>query len=40
MGKLQILESPVYRVYISQLTCYSRVCAQYIDFLDRAMLLT
>jgi len=28
-----------YGVYISQLIRYSRACAQYIDFLDRAQLL-
>ena len=27
-------------VYISQLICYSRACAQYIDLLDKAQLLT
>ena len=32
--------SPVYGVYISQLIHYSRACAQYIDFLYRAQLLT
>ena len=32
--------SPVYGVYISQLIHYSRACAQYGDFLDRAQLLT
>jgi len=31
---------PVYGVYISQLIRYSRAYAQYIDFLDRAQLLT
>ena len=31
---------PAYGVYISQLIRYSRVCVQYIDFLDRAQLLT
>ena len=31
---------PAYGVYISQLICYSRACAQYSDFLDRAQLLT
>ena len=31
---------PVYGVYISQLVHYSRACAQYSDFLDRAQLLT
>jgi len=34
-----IPESPVYGVYISQLVSHSRVCAQHIDFLDRAQLL-
>jgi len=29
-----------YGVYISQLIRYSRACAQYSDFLDRAQLLT
>jgi hypothetical protein len=32
--------SPAYGIYISQLICYSRVCAQYSDILDRAQLLT
>ena len=32
--------SPVYGVYISQSIRYSRACAQYNDFLDRAQLLT
>ena len=32
--------SPVYGVYITQLIRYSRVCALYNDFLDRAQLLT
>jgi hypothetical protein len=32
--------SPAYGVYISQLVHYSRACAQYSDFLDRAQLLT
>jgi hypothetical protein len=32
--------SPTYRVYISELTRYSRTFAQYHDFLDRAQLLT
>jgi len=32
--------SPAFGVYISQLIRYSRACAQYIDFLDRAQLLT
>ena len=32
--------SPVYEVYISQRIRYSRACAQYSDFLDRAQLLT
>ena len=32
--------SPAYGIYISQLICYSRVCAQYSDFLDRVQLLT
>jgi len=31
--------SPAYGVYISQLVSYSRACAQYSDFLDRAQLL-
>jgi hypothetical protein len=31
--------SPAYGVYISQPVCYSRACAQYINFLDRAQLL-
>jgi len=31
--------SPTYGVYISQLIRYSRACAQYSDFLDRAQLL-
>ena len=35
-----IPEAPVYGVYISQLIGYSRACAQYSDFLDRAQLLT
>ena len=30
----------MYRVDISQLVRYSRACAQYSDFLDRAQLLT
>jgi hypothetical protein len=33
-------ESQAYEVYISQLILYSRACAQYSDFLDRAQLLT
>jgi hypothetical protein len=32
--------SPAYGAYISQPTRYSRVCVQYIDFLDRAQQLT
>jgi hypothetical protein len=32
--------SPAHGCYISQLIRYSRVCAQYNDFLDRAQLLT
>ena len=32
--------SQAYGVYISQLVCYSRACAQYSNFLDRAQLLT
>jgi len=32
--------SPAYGVYISKLLRYSRACAQYSDFLDRAQLLT
>ena len=32
--------SPVYGVYILQLVRYSRACARYSDFLDRAQLLT
>jgi hypothetical protein len=35
-----ISASPAYGVYISELERYSRVCAQYHDFLDRAQLLT
>ena len=35
-----ILASPAYGVYISQLKRDSRACAHYIDFLDRAHLLT
>ena len=35
-----IPEAPVYGVYISQPVGYSRACAQYSDFLDRAQLLT
>ena len=35
-----ITVAPAYRIYISQLICYSRVCAQCIAFLDRARLLT
>ena len=35
-----ISASPAYGVYISELIRYSRACAQYIDFLDRAQLLT
>ena len=31
--------SPAYGVYISQLLHYSRACAEYIDFLDRAQML-
>lgn len=31
--------STSYGVYISQAMCYSRVCAQYSDFLDKAQLL-
>jgi len=31
--------SPAYGIYISQLICYSRACAQYSDFLDRVQLL-
>ena len=34
-----IPESPAYGFYISQLIRYSRVCAQYSNFLDRAQLL-
>jgi hypothetical protein len=37
---INIPTSPAYGIYISQLICYSRVCAQYSDFLDRAQLLT
>ena len=32
--------SPTYGAYISQPTRYSRVCVQYIDFLDRPQQLT
>jgi hypothetical protein len=32
--------APVYRVYISQLIWYTRVCSSYQDFLDRGLLLT
>ena len=32
--------SPAYGVYMSQLMCYCRACAQYSDFLDRVQLLT
>ena len=32
--------SLAYEVYISQLICYSKLCAQYSDFLHRAQLLT
>jgi hypothetical protein len=32
--------SPAYEVNISQLLRYSRACAKYNDFLDRAQLLT
>jgi hypothetical protein len=35
-----ILASPAYGVYISQLVRYSRACVQYSDFLVRAQLLT
>ena len=35
-----ILASPAYVVYISQHIRYSRVCAQYSEFMDRAQLLT
>jgi len=31
--------SSAYGVYISQPVCYSRACAQYINFLDRVQLL-
>ena len=31
---------PAYRVYISQITRYFWVCAQYSDFLDRTQTLT
>ena len=32
--------APAYGVYVSQLIRYSRACASYSDFLDRALLLT
>jgi hypothetical protein len=32
--------SPAYGIYMSQLMCYCRACAQYSDFLDRVQLLT
>ena len=35
-----IPSAPAYRVYVSQLICYSRACKVYIDFLDRAVCLT
>ena len=35
-----IAASPAYGVYISQLICYSRACAQYSDVLDWAQQLT
>jgi len=35
-----IAASPAYGVYISQLIRYSRACAQYSNFLERAQLLT
>ena len=34
-----ILATPAYRVYISQLIRYSRACGSYQDFLDRGLLL-
>ena len=35
-----ILATPAYGVYISQLIRYSRACSSYQDFLDRGLLLT
>ena len=35
-----ILSSPAYGIYISQLIRYSRACSHYKDFLGRAKLLT
>ena len=35
-----IPEAPAYGVYISQLIRYSRACDIYLDFIDRARLLT
>jgi hypothetical protein len=39
-SQVYIPASPGYGVYISQLVCYSRDCAQHSYFLDRAQLLT
>jgi hypothetical protein len=39
LSSSNISAAPAYGVYISQLLHYSRACAEYIDFLERAQML-